>query len=100
MTLWLIALVTIGVVAFLAITIIWGIRAHRYQVSAGREDLVRKTAIVKTALEPQGVVFVEGERWIAVSEKGRVEAEEEVIVTKVDRLKLWVVKKELKEVNK
>ena len=94
MTLWLIALVAIGVVAFLAITIIWGIRAHRYQVSAGREDLVGKSAIVKTALEPQGVVFVEGEHWIAVSEKDRVEAEEEVIVTKIDRLKLWVVKKE------
>ncbi len=94
MTLWPIIIVAIGVAVFLAIAIIWGIQAHRHQVSAGREDLIGKTAIVKTALEPQGVVFVEGERWTAVSEKGRVEAEEEVIVTKVDRLKLWVIKKE------
>ena len=92
-TSWLIVLIVIGMVAFLAVAIIWGIRAHRTQVSAGREDLVGKTAEVKIALEPKGVVFVEGERWTAVSEKGWVEPEEEVIVTKVDGLKLWVIKK-------
>ncbi len=91
---WLIVLVVIGIAAFLAITIIWGIRAHHHQVSVGREDLVGKTAEVKIALEPKGIVFVEGERWTALSEQGRVEPEEEVIITKVDGLKLWVTKKE------
>ena len=91
---WLIAIIVIFIVAFLAVTIIWGIRAHRHQVSAGREDLVGKTAEVKVALEPKGVVFVEGERWTAVSEEGRVEPGEEVIITKVDSLKLWVTKKQ------
>ena len=91
---WLIALIVIFIVAFLAVTIIWGIRAHRHQVSAGREDLVGKTAEVKVALEPKGVVFVEGERWTAVSETGRVSPGEEVIITKVDGLKLWVTKKQ------
>ena len=94
MTPGLVAIVVIGVAAFLAVAIIWGIRAHRQQVSAGREELVGKTAEVKIALEPKGVVFVEGERWTAISEKGRVEPEEEVIITKVDGLKLWVTKKE------
>ena len=46
------------------------------------------------ALEPRGVVFVDGERWTAISEKGHVEPEEEVTITKVDGLKLWVIKKE------
>ena len=91
---WLIAIVAIGVAAFLAVAIIWGIRAHRRQASAGREDLIGKTAEVKIALEPKGVVFVEGERWTAISEMGRVEPGEEVIITKVDSLKLWVTKKQ------
>ncbi|HEY92920.1 MAG TPA: serine protease [Dehalococcoidia bacterium] len=90
---WLIVIVAIGISAFLAITIIWGIRAHRHQASAGREDLIGKTAIVKVALEPEGIVFFKGERWTAVSEKGRVEPGEEVIITKVDGLKLYVAKK-------
>ena len=90
---WLIAIVAIGISAFLAIAIIWGIRAHHHQASAGREDLIGKSAEVKIALEPKGVVFIQGERWAAISEKGRVEPGEEVIVTKVDGLKLYVTKK-------
>ena len=91
---WVIAIAVICIVAFLGIAIIWGIRAHRRQASAGREELVGMTAEVKTALKPKGIVFIQGERWTAVSEKGRVEPGEEVIITKVDSLKLWVTKKE------
>ena len=91
---WLIVIVVIGVAAFLAVAIIWGIRAHRHQASAGREDLVGKTAEVKIALEPKGIVFIQGERWTAVSETGRVKPGEEVTITKVDGLKLYVTKKE------
>ncbi len=89
---WLIAIVVIAMAAFFAVAIIWGIRAHRQQASAGREELVGKTAEVKTALEPKGIVFIEGERWTAILDKGRVEPGEEVIITKVDGLKLWVTK--------
>ena len=91
---WLIAIIVICIVVFLAVTIIWGIRAHRRQISAGREDLIGKTAEVKVTLEPKGVVFVEGERWTAVSKEDRVEPGEEVIVNEVDGLKLWVTKKQ------
>ena len=59
----------------------------------GREGLVGKTAVVKTPLSPRGTVFVEGENWTAVSEEGRVEPGEEVVVIKVDNLVLSVVKK-------
>jgi membrane-bound ClpP family serine protease len=90
---WLIVIIVIGVAAFLAVTIIWGIRAHHHQVSAGREDLVGKTAEVKIALEPKGVVFIQGERWKAISEKGWIKSGEEVVITKVEGLKLWVTKK-------
>ena len=91
---WLIATVIICIIAFLAVTIIWGIRAHRRQISAGSEELIGKTAEVKIALEPKGIVFIQGERWTAISETGRVEPGEEVIITKVDSLKLYVTKKQ------
>ena len=91
---WLVVLVVICVIAFVAVSVIWGIRAHRHQASAGREELIGKPAEVKVALEPKGIVFIQGERWTAISEEDRVEPGEEVIITKVDGLKLWVTKKE------
>ena len=97
---WLIALAVICVIAFLAITVIWGIRAHRRQISAGKEELVGKTAEVKVALNPKGTVFIEGEQWTAISETGRVSPGEEVIINKVDSLKLYVTKNRMEEVNK
>ena len=89
-----ITVVVVCLAAFIAVSVIFGIRAHRRQASAGREELLGKAAEVEIALEPKGVVLVEGERWAAISEKGRVEPGEEVIITKVDGLKLWVTKKE------
>ena len=91
---WVIIVVIIVIVAFLAIAVIWGIRAHRPQAFAGREDLIGKIAEVEVALEPKGVVLIQGERWTAISDKGRMEPEEEVIITKVEGLKLRVTKKE------
>ena len=90
---WLIAVMIIGIIAFFAASVYWGIRAHRRQVSAGREELIGKIAEVMVALNPKGTVFIQGERWTAISEKDRVEPGEEVIITKVDGLKLWVTKK-------
>ena len=92
--LWLIIVVVICIIAFIAFAINRGIRAHRRQASAGKEDLIGKTAEVKIALEPKGVVSIQGERWTAISETGWVKPEEEVIITKVDGLKLYVTKKE------
>ena len=89
---WLIVIVAIIIAAFLVITIVWGIRAHRHQVSAGREDLIGKTAEVKTALNPKGTVLIEGELWTAVSEDCQAEPGDEVVITKVDRLTVWVTK--------
>ena len=90
----LIATVVILVAAFFAFAIQRVIRAHRRQAYTGREELIGKTALVKVALEPEGTVFFKGERWTAISEKGRVEPGEEVIITKVDGLQLHVTKKE------
>ena len=89
-----IIIMIIIVIVFLIFVVIWAVRAHQKRVAAGKEDLVGKTAVVEIALEPKGVVLVEGERWTAIIDKGPVAPEEEVIVTKVEGLKLRVSKKE------
>jgi membrane-bound serine protease (ClpP class) len=62
----------------------------------GKEGLVGQTAVAKTSLSPRGTVFLEGENWTAVSEEGRVEPGEEVVVTDVNNLVLSVVKKQVR----
>jgi membrane-bound serine protease (ClpP class) len=89
---WVIVLIILCIIAFLAVTVIWGIRAHRFKIGAGKEEMIGKTAVVKTALNPKGTVFVEGEQWSAISEEGRIEPGEEVTIHKVDRLKIYVTK--------
>ena len=90
---WLIIIIVVFVAAFLFIAIVWGIRAHRNKIAAGREELVGRTASVEVALEPKGIVLVDGERWTAIIDNGRAEPEEEVIVSKVEGLRLIVTRK-------
>jgi len=89
---WLIATVTTCIAALFAFVITRIVRAHRRQARTGREELMGKTAVVKVALDPEGTVFLKGERWTAVSEVGRVEPGKVVIITKVDGLTLYVKK--------
>ena len=96
---WLIAVVAILIAAVFTFVITRIVRAHRRQAYTGWEELVGKTALVKAALEPEGMVLIKGERWTAISEKGKVKVGEEVIITRVDGLKLYVTKK-IKGANK
>lgn len=91
---WTVVLIAIILVICLVFVVIWSIRAHQRKVAAGKEDMVGRTAVVDTTLEPKGTVLVEGERWTAISDKGRIEPEEEVTITKVEGLKLTVTRKE------
>ncbi|MEK7353614.1 MAG: NfeD family protein [Chloroflexota bacterium] len=90
---WLIVLIVIGLVAFAAVTIIWGVRAHRFKIGAGAEELIGRTAEVKVELTPKGMVFIDDERWTAISESGQIEPGEEVVITRIDGLVLYVKKK-------
>jgi len=90
---WSIAVIIIVAIAFIIVTLIWGIKAHRNQIAAGKEDLIGKPAEVMTVMNPKGIVLIQGERWTATIEEGKAEAGEEVIITRVDGLKLWVAKK-------
>jgi len=92
----LIAGVTAGVTAFAVFVVGAIIRGQRRRKATGAEGMIGATAIAKTPLDPTGTVLAQGELWTAVSEGGRVARGEEVIITKVEALKLWVTKK-LKE---
>ena len=89
---WVIVLIILCIIAFLAVAVIWGIRAHRFKIGAGKEEMIGKIAVITTALDPKGMAFVEGEQWTAISEEGRIEPGEEVTITKVDGLKIYVSK--------
>ena len=89
----LFVIIGICAVALLVFVIRWAILAHRPQVAAGKEELVGRTAVVTEALNPKGTVFVEGERWAAELEEGRVKVGDEVTITRVESLKLYVIKK-------
>jgi membrane-bound ClpP family serine protease len=95
---WLIPLIAIATAAFLVIATVWGIRAHHRQISAGREDLIGKPAQVKTIMNPEGMVLIQGELWAAISEEGQANPGDEVAITKVNHLKVWVTKS--KEINR
>ncbi len=88
----LIAVVAITIAGMLAFVINRVMAAHRRQAATGREELVGKTAVVKTALKPEGSVFHEGEIWTAELDTGQAEPGEEVIITKSEGLKLYVTK--------
>jgi len=94
MDLWVFILLSVIVVIFVVFVVVRVVQVHRRRISAGREDLLGKTAEVKRALQPRGTVFVQGEHWTAVSEEGRVESGEEVTITRVDNLVLYVSRKQ------
>jgi membrane-bound serine protease (ClpP class) len=90
---WLNVIIVLSIIAFIGASIYYGIRAHQSQALAGREELVGKPAEVISVLGPKGEVFIQGERWKAILDEGQAQPGEEVTITKVDGLKLWVTKK-------
>ena len=80
-------------VAFIIFVIYAIVTGQRRKLSAGVEDMIGKEAVVQTSLNPKGTVLAEGELWTAIAEDSKIEPGEEVIITKVAGLKLWVTKK-------
>ena len=80
--------------AFGVITIFLGtlaMRARGRQPATGMESLVGETGISRTALDPEGTVFVHGEYWKARSMES-ISPGERVRVDKVENLMLVVSK--------
>jgi membrane-bound serine protease (ClpP class) len=88
----LIVVVVVLVAAFFIFAVGMIVRGQRRKVETGEEGLLGRVAVVKTGLSPRGMVLVEGELWNAIMEGGTAEEGEEVIIKKVDGLKLIVTK--------
>jgi len=80
-------------VAFVVFVIYAIVKGQKRKVSVGVEEMIGKEAVVQTALNPKGTVLAAGELWTAIAEDSTIEPGEEVIITKVEGLKLWVTKK-------
>jgi membrane-bound serine protease (ClpP class) len=80
-------------VAFIIFVIYAIVKGQRRKLSAGVEDMIGKEAVAQTTLDPKGTVLAEGELWTAIAEGSKIEPREEVIITKVEGLTLWVTKK-------
>jgi len=69
-------------------------QARRYRPATGRESLVGSVAEARTDLSPNGMVFVEGELWNAVSTNGPIPSGRKVRVVGADGLTLTVASDE------
>jgi membrane-bound serine protease (ClpP class) len=87
---WLVGAIAFIIAAAIVFVITRVVATHRRQPSTGREELIGKTAVVKAPLAPEGMVLYKGERWTAVSQEGRIELDEKVVINRVDSLKLYV----------
>src|SRR6266540_2990267 len=89
---WLVFGMTGALAAFVVVIAINILRIRRMPAQVGVETMVGKRAVARSALEPSGFVFMNGEYWSAEAEDGTVKPGEGVIVTEIKGLKLKVRK--------
>jgi len=80
-----------AIVLFVLVNIM---RIRMMPAQMGMESIVGREAVTRSALDPEGFVFFDGERWSAESEEGTIEQGERVVVTEVHGLKLKVRKQQ------
>jgi membrane-bound serine protease (ClpP class) len=90
---WLVIIPTVGSTAALVIVAVSaGVWALYRRPTTGAAGMVGQTAVVRTALDPEGQVQVDGELWQAVVQDGPVPAGERVQILSVDGLTLRVAR--------
>ena len=98
----MVPVVIVGIVVFVLLAVlVWSQLVEVFQTLkavfrrpiTGKEALRGKTATVRTALEPEGMVSLEGELWKAVSQEGYIGAGVTVEIRKIEGLKLFVIRK-------
>jgi membrane-bound serine protease (ClpP class) len=87
---WVVALVALALAAFAAFGIWLALRTRARPVTAGSEAMIGKLAEVRRRLDPDGMVFVEGALWQAISEDGPAEIGDWVRVVALHELHLVV----------
>src|SRR5262245_3368791 len=90
---WFVLLPTVGATAGLVMVAVGaGLRALNRPLMTGAAGMVGHTGVVRTAIDPEGQVLVDGELWRAVTPDGPVPAGESVQIVSVDGLTLTVTR--------
>lgn len=76
------------------ISVIAVARSQGRKPSAGRETLIGREATTRTALQPEGTVYLDGELWKAFTDGPHLDAGIRVVVTNIEGLRLTVRRKE------
>jgi membrane-bound serine protease (ClpP class) len=90
----IIILVVILTALFFLFAITFAIKAQRKKPVTGPEGIVGELGIAFSNLKPNGEVKVHGEIWNAESIDGEINKGEEISVTKITNLKLFVKRKD------
>lgn len=93
----LIITMSLATAAFFIFALSKGIKIQWKKPVTGREGLIGKVGITKTVLNPEGTIFIHGERWQASTEGESIKEGEEVEVLEVKGLNLIVKKHFRKE---
>jgi membrane-bound serine protease (ClpP class) len=86
---WSLAAVLGGLVLFVFVNVF---RIRRMPALVGVETVVGRQVVARSALDPRGFVFMDGEYWTAESEEGNISPGEKVVITAISGLKLKVRK--------
>ncbi len=73
------------------------VRIRMMPVQVGVETMIGHEAVARSVLDPEGLVFLEGETWSAESEEGVIQPGEHVVITEVQGLRLKVRKQQQPE---
>lgn len=89
--------ILVGVLGFILVVMFTSMaigvtRMRKIKRSTGTEALVGRMAVARTPLTPDGMVFIEGERWQAELEDGSAAEGEQVRVVSANGLRLTVRK--------
>jgi len=90
LSLWAVAGVSLAMALFFGFAIGAVARAQRRTVVTGREGLLGQVGRVRSALDPSGMIWVDGALWEAVADGQAVPIGERVVVTALDGLSLRV----------
>ncbi|MEW6572347.1 MAG: nodulation protein NfeD [Bacillota bacterium] len=91
----LVAAMSLTLAALMGLLVTAVVRGQKRRVQTGFEELVGREVVARSALKPEGTVFMAGELWKAVLTEGEAAAGEKLEVTGVEGLRLKVSKKSI-----
>lgn len=87
---WVILLVALALITLVAAGVWLALRSRTRPPATGQETLIGKLAEVRQPLDPDGMVFVEGALWSAISDNGPAKPGDWVRIVAVHNLRLIV----------